>query len=164
MKLGDICHYAPGMLNKVGKEGKTSWDSFSYFLLMSHNVYQHIESVQRANALTDICAATIDTNHKHWEKLTPKQEKQRQFDPYVPRNIIYMVNFIEELFKSETPMTLLEEAAPMLANFNGQKSLATSTNSFNDLFAVQDKLLDDFDEMTAEQEEAAEEFLEALEV
>jgi hypothetical protein len=47
--MGDLCWYKPGMLNKIGKEGKTSWDSFSYALLMGHNVWMHIESVQRAN-------------------------------------------------------------------------------------------------------------------
>ena len=49
LTLKDICHYAPGDLNKNGKEGKTSWDSFSYALLMGHNVWTHIEAVQRAN-------------------------------------------------------------------------------------------------------------------
>jgi hypothetical protein len=48
-KIKDICVYKPGDLNKNGKEGKTSWDSFSYALLMGHNVWMHIESVQRAN-------------------------------------------------------------------------------------------------------------------
>jgi hypothetical protein len=48
-QMKDICIYRPGDLNKVGKEGRTSWDSFSYALLMGHNVWTHIESVQRAN-------------------------------------------------------------------------------------------------------------------
>ena len=39
--------------NKVGKWGKTSWDSFSYALLMGHNVYQHIAAVQEANRRFD---------------------------------------------------------------------------------------------------------------
>lgn len=47
--IKDICTYAPGDLNKIGKEGKTSWDSLTYAILMSHNTYMHIESVQRAN-------------------------------------------------------------------------------------------------------------------
>jgi hypothetical protein len=47
--MKDICIYRPGDLNKIGKEGKTSWDSFSYALLMGHNVWTHLESVQRAN-------------------------------------------------------------------------------------------------------------------
>jgi hypothetical protein len=49
LQMKDICYYRPGMLNKVGKEGKTSWDSFSYALLMGHNVWMHLEAVQRAN-------------------------------------------------------------------------------------------------------------------
>jgi len=49
MQIKDVCIYKPGDLNKIGKEGKTSWDSFSYALLMGHNVWTHIESVQRAN-------------------------------------------------------------------------------------------------------------------
>lgn len=53
LKISDICHYAPGDLNKIGKEGRTSWDSFSYALLMGHNVWMHIESVQRANRAFD---------------------------------------------------------------------------------------------------------------
>jgi hypothetical protein len=47
--MKDICIYKPGDLNKIGKEGKTSWDSFSYALLMGHNVWTHLEAVQRAN-------------------------------------------------------------------------------------------------------------------
>ena len=54
LKISDICHYAPGMLNKINKEGKTSWDSFSYALLMGHNVWTHIEAVQRANREYDL--------------------------------------------------------------------------------------------------------------
>jgi hypothetical protein len=49
LQIKDICVYRPGDLNKNGKEGKTSWDSFSYALMMGHNVWTHIESVQRAN-------------------------------------------------------------------------------------------------------------------
>jgi hypothetical protein len=49
LKMKDVCYYQPGMLNKIGKEGKTSWDSFSYALLMGHNVWMHLEAVQRAN-------------------------------------------------------------------------------------------------------------------
>lgn len=53
LQIKDICIYKPGDLNKNGKEGKTSWDSFSYALMMGHNVWMHIESVQRANRAYD---------------------------------------------------------------------------------------------------------------
>lgn len=49
MQIKDVCVYKPGDLNKIGKEGKTSWDSFSYALQMGHNVWMHIQAVQRAN-------------------------------------------------------------------------------------------------------------------
>ena len=53
LQMKDVCIYKPGDLNKNGKEGKTSWDSFSYALMMGHNVWTHIESVQRANRAYD---------------------------------------------------------------------------------------------------------------
>ena len=53
LTMKDICIYKPGDLNKIKKEGKTSWDSFSYALLMGHNVYQHITAVQEANRKYD---------------------------------------------------------------------------------------------------------------
>jgi hypothetical protein len=39
--------------NKNGTWGKTSWDSFSYALLMGHNVWMHITAVQEANRRFD---------------------------------------------------------------------------------------------------------------
>jgi hypothetical protein len=49
LTMRDICTYQPGQLNKIGKEGRTSWDSFSYMLLMAHNVWMHLTAVQQAN-------------------------------------------------------------------------------------------------------------------
>jgi hypothetical protein len=71
----DICIYKPGSpkqnltvpfdpanpdhydvlpdLNKLGKWGRTSWDSFSYTLQMGHNVWTHIHAVQEANRRYD---------------------------------------------------------------------------------------------------------------
>ena len=53
VQIKDICIYAPGDLNKIGKEGKTSWDSFSYAIQMGHNVWHHINAVQEANRQYD---------------------------------------------------------------------------------------------------------------
>jgi hypothetical protein len=47
--VNDVCTYAPGDLNMIGKEGKTSWDSFSYALQMAHNCWMHINAVLTAN-------------------------------------------------------------------------------------------------------------------
>lgn len=50
LRMCDVCYYQPGQLNKINKLSRTSWDSFSYALLMAHNVYTHILAVQQANA------------------------------------------------------------------------------------------------------------------
>ena len=51
--IKDVCIYAPGDLNKINKEGRTSWDSFSYTIQMGHNVHRHIYAVQEANRQYD---------------------------------------------------------------------------------------------------------------
>ena len=53
LQAKDVCIYGPGDLNKIGKEGKTSWDSFSYAIQMAHNVWSHIDAVQEANRQYD---------------------------------------------------------------------------------------------------------------
>lgn len=157
LTMGDVCWYAPGMTNKLGKEGKTSWDSFSYFLLMAHNVYTHIDSVQSANKFTDVATERYATDYRHWTKAKPGKS---EFDTWVPRDVIYVVNFINELFKSETPMQMLEEAQSMLANFGGQKTIKSTAATFDSLFERHDADADnDYNE---EDVEAAEEFLETL--
>jgi hypothetical protein len=53
VQVKDICIYKPGDLNKIGKEGKTSWDSFAYAIMMGHNVWAHVNAVQEANRQYD---------------------------------------------------------------------------------------------------------------
>ena len=47
--MKDLCYRGHGFIGQHGKETKTSWDTLSYTLLQSHNVYQHISAVQEAN-------------------------------------------------------------------------------------------------------------------
>jgi hypothetical protein len=49
LKMNDFCHLGPTDLNRLGKIGTTSMDTFSYALLIAHNVWMHIETVQEAN-------------------------------------------------------------------------------------------------------------------
>jgi|694.fasta_scaffold26374_5 hypothetical protein len=65
LQIKDVCIYKSGDLNKNGKEGKTSWDSFSYALMMGHNVWTHIESVQRANREFDAGSHPAMMRHDH---------------------------------------------------------------------------------------------------
>jgi hypothetical protein len=75
LKVSDVCIYKPGDLNKICKEGKTSWDSFSYAIQMGHNVWQHINAVQEANRQYD-------------NGLVPAMLVQEKFDRLYVRDII----------------------------------------------------------------------------
>lgn len=59
--IKDVCIYGPNDVNKLGKIGKTSWDSFSYAIMMGHNVWMHIDAVQEANRQYDagLCPAML---------------------------------------------------------------------------------------------------------
>jgi hypothetical protein len=60
--------------NKLGKvSNKTSWDSFSYAIMMGHNVWQHLNSVQEANRQYDagLCPAMLSVSDSN-----TKQHKQ----------------------------------------------------------------------------------------
>lgn len=61
INVSDICIYGPGDLNKFGQSNKTSWDSFSYGIMMCHNIWHHINAVQEANRQYDLglCPAML---------------------------------------------------------------------------------------------------------
>jgi hypothetical protein len=61
VEVKDICIYGPNDQNKIGKVGKTSWDSFTYAIMMGHNVWLHLNSVQEANRQYDagLCPAML---------------------------------------------------------------------------------------------------------
>jgi hypothetical protein len=62
VEVNKICIYGPNDVNKIGKVGKTSWDSFTYAIMMGHNVWLHLNSVQEANRQYDLglCPAMLD--------------------------------------------------------------------------------------------------------
>jgi hypothetical protein len=136
MTMGDVCYYKPGDLNKLGKEGRTSWDSFAYFLMMGHNVYQHIESVQRANALNDTACVLHKPDPGLW---APTKGKNGELSNWVPRNVIYITELVNRVFTSETPFTELDRAQSLLADFNGKKTLKSTAATHSMLFAKEDK-------------------------
>lgn len=140
LNMGDICHYGPGMLNKIGREGKTSWDSFSYALMMSHNIYCHIVAVQRANQLADIETMRFKPNWRYWSKLNSKNIASDEYSDWVPRNILYFDNFVTELFETKTKeqaFKMIEQAAPFLKSLEGARARGwVSENKFDSLFEI----------------------------
>jgi len=128
LNMGDICRLGPGVPNKTGKIGATSWDSFSYALMMGHNVYQHIESVQRANALTDIAALSVKPSLGYWSNKMPA------IDPYVPNEVLLIVELVKQVFASETPMSLLNNNSALLHAFDGRSNKKSTADSFSTMF------------------------------
>ena len=138
LTVADICHYAPGMLNKIGKEGKTSWDSFAYALMMGHNVECHIRAVQRSNNLADIEYASHRPDWRHWRKVKDA-DKSDEYSEWVPRNILYFNRFVEELFELKTKEEAFEmiaeaERLGFLQNLEGARLRGGVTNIVDSLF------------------------------
>ena len=131
-------HVVP-KLNKLGKiPNKTSWDSFSYALMMGHNVYCHIVAVQRAQHLMDIECARFNPDWRHYG-LEGKKEKD--LSDWVPGKILYFRNFVEELFNTATKaeaFELIDRAMPFLRTLEGARLQGgPAQNTFNDLFEVE---------------------------
>ena len=146
LTVGDICHYAPGMLNKIKKEGKTSWDSFAYALMMGHNVECHIKAVQRAQQLMDIEIAKTNKylTWKHWHKLKDKDSAADQHSDWVPRNVLYFASFIEDLFNTKTKAEAFEmidsiQGKAFLTDLEGSRLQGgNSQNTFTNFFEVEE--------------------------
>ncbi len=142
LTMGDICWYAPGDLNKIGKEGKTSWDSFAYALMMGHNVYQHIIAVQKANHLADIEHIKFNKSWRQWEKLNNKNSSHDEPSPFVPRNILYFDKFVNELFETKTKddaFKLIDSAKTFIQSLDGARLQGgPARNKFHNLFEVEE--------------------------
>jgi hypothetical protein len=138
LNMGDVCYYGDGDLNKNGKIGATSWDSFSYCLMMAHNVENQIRAIQVANDFNDIEATKYKPQVKHWRK-TKASDKTDESSIFVPRNILYFNTLVEEVFTSEKPMEVINNASSFLADIRGNRwARATGggkgTNNFSSLF------------------------------
>jgi hypothetical protein len=154
LTMGDICHYGPGDLNKNGKESVTSWDSFGYMLMMAHNVYQHLESVQRANALADTESAIADIDLLEWQRPSKRSSKALEISKWVPRNLIYFNRLVDAVFDSETPMQLIDDNSALLSELSKNRTHTSSNTVFSDLFEVESASSDvgsehEFDELEA---------------
>ena len=137
MEISDVCWYAPGDLNKLGKEGRTSWDSFSYALMMGHNVWHHIRAVQEANRQYDA-------------GILPGMLVRETFDRVLFRNLV------DDIFKQTDKARSLEiiehnskfwQQIIGTRGFTGKKTVNSQTQ-FNNLFDFHDEEpeVDEFDE------------------
>jgi hypothetical protein len=108
---GDICYLGPNDANKIGKVGKTSWDTMSYLFIMAHNVYNHIQAVQETLRLADI------EYHRHsgisYKDASGFGKKAPNLSEFIPNDILYFNNFVEVLFN---PATSIAEARQMIVD------------------------------------------------
>jgi len=120
VKVNEICIYGPNDLNKIGKVGKTSWDSFTYAIMMGHNVWMHINAVQEANRQYDA-------------GLCPSMLVQEKFDR------LYAKDVIEAIFATSdrgTADAIVDEfsrfwmAIPGTRGYTGKKTVNPTTKYF----------------------------------
>jgi hypothetical protein len=129
-------------LNKLGKmSNRTSWDSFSYAIQMGHNVWSHINAVQRANQEYD-------------KGIIPAMLVQEKFDR------LFFKDIVEAIFATSdrgTADRLVEEYSRFWMSIigtrgaTGKKTINASTHFAN--------LFDEVDD-NAVQSEHSEEFTE----
>jgi len=121
--IKDICIYKPGDLNKINKEGRTSWDSFSYAIQMGHNVWSHLTAVQEANRQYDL-------------GVTPRMLVQETFDR------VYFRDVVDAIFATSdkgTALAVVDEFSKFWMSIigtrgaTGKKTVNAST-MFNTLF------------------------------
>ena len=134
LKVNDVCIYKPGDVNKNGKVSKTSWDSFSYALQMGHNVWAHINAVQRGNETYD-------------KGIIPNMLIDERFDSVVFRDIV------EEVF-STTDRAQAEAAIEKWDKFylriigtrgaTGKKTINAKT-AFDSMFATSTGVTEEVD-------------------
>ena len=149
--IGDICKYGVGDKNKIGtpkilagdidrdKNGNpilddngnqivrgrdsTSWDSFSYALLMGHNVWQHIRAVQDANVRYD-------------EGILPGMLVHETFERVLFRDVVERIFEARDYNKS---MQIIEDNSKFWDSIRGTrgftgKRIVNSASQFNALF------------------------------
>jgi len=153
-------HYdvLPKRLNKLGKiPNKTSWDSFSYALMMAHNVNSHISSVQRANHLMDIECTRFKPDWRMWGI---EGKKEKELSDWVPRRILYFNRFVEELFETKTKdeaFQMIEDGITFLRSLEGTRTQdGKAKNLYNHLFDEGPRTGDDLDLSNPEDEKLRE--------
>jgi hypothetical protein len=144
--LKDVCYRGQGFLGAHQKETKTSWDTLSYTLIQSHNVWMHMNAVQEAN---------------------------RQYDQgVVPKMVVHKIdgdkhftNVVDEIFSKKTKQEALavidyhssywKQFQSGSQGISGKKTVNSMT-MFDQLFDVEDsepeveELIEDSDDAMQE--------------
>jgi hypothetical protein len=135
MTIKDVCIYKPGDLNKIGKEGRTSWDSFSYTLQMGHNVWTHIHAVQEANRQYD-----AGNYPEMLVSSTADKKNFRQYDRNFFRDIVNDIFATSDKSKAESLIEHYNKYWMSIVGTRGAvgKKTVNAGTMFNTLFEMDD--------------------------
>ena len=141
VKTNEICVYAPGNVNRMGQVNKTSWDSFTYAILMGHNVWMHLSAVQKANQEYDAGKC-------------PSMLVQEKFERLYFRDVVDAIFSVND---RDTANEVIESfskfwmAIPGTRGATGKKTVNASTH-FANLFEEDETVVEqDPEEFTEEQ-------------
>jgi hypothetical protein len=142
--MKDLCYRGKGFIGQHNKETKTSWDTLSYTLVQSHNVWMHMNAVQEAN-------------RRYEQGIIPKMVR----DKFTGETF---GNIVEEIFSQETKEDSIEVIKKHTSfwtqmqsgsqGFSGKKVINAMT-MFDKLFEVEnndseiDEIIEDSDEEMA---------------
>ena len=124
--LKDMCYRGHGFLGQHGKETKTSWDTLSYTLIQSHNVWMHMNAVQEAN-------------RQYEQGVVPKMLMNEQFERVLFKDVI------DEIFSKKTKqeaIDLINQNSRLWMQFQSGsqgisgKRTVNALTMFDQLFAV----------------------------
>ena len=134
LKVNDVCIYKPGDVNKNGKVSKTSWDSFSYALQMGHNVWAHINAVQRGNETYD-------------KGIIPNMLIDERFDSVVFRDIVEEVFSTNDRAQAEAAIEKWDKFYLRIIGTRGAtgKKTINAKTAFDSMFATSTEVTEEVD-------------------
>lgn len=134
--LKDMCYRGHGFLGQHGKETKTSWDTLSYTLIQSHNVWMHMNAVQEANRQYD-------------KGVVPKMLMNEQFERVLFKDVI------DEIFSKKTKqesIDLINQNSRLWMQFQSGsqgisgKRTVNALTMFDQLFASEPESTEDIED------------------
>lgn len=143
LTTGDICYMGHGDLNKQGKEGKTSWDTTSYALIMAHNVYNHLQAIQEVNRQADIRDAIGGFSYRDWATIRKAKAK----GGHIPMVIPIVRDFIKHVLDPATPnpRQLINDHKTQLMSISFKENKHGNMNRFTtDIAPDADTLAEDY--------------------
>ena len=134
--LKDLCYRGQGFIGQHGKETKTSWDTLSYTLLQSHNVWMHMNAVQEAN-------------RRYEQGVIPKMLMKESFERVLFKDVI------DEIFSKKTKqesLDLIDYHSSYWKQFqsgsqgiSGKKTV-NAMSMFEELFTVDEEPIEEIED------------------